>query len=278
MEDSMKFDLQWALILGLVLMFTISCNGDESDESGTPDADADADADADGDADADTDTDTDTDGDTDTDTDGDTDADSDVPLDCLGVPNGTAVTDACGVCNGNGATCDCSADSFCARMVTSHNTVRRSVNDGTFHNQPVPSSPLPDVTWDPELAMVAYNWAQQCRWDHNENRTEDYAARGGPEYVGENIAASGAEGQPSTDQTVISQWSDEAQWYNHATNSCQAGKMCGHYTQVVWKTSVRIGCAVVYCNSWVDNEITWPGWFTVCNYAPGGNYSGQKPY
>ncbi|KAK2998900.1 hypothetical protein RJ639_023346, partial [Escallonia herrerae] len=45
------------------------------------------------------------------------------------------------------------------------------------------------------------------------------------------------------------------------------GQMCGHYTQVVWRNSVRLGCARVQSNS------GW--WFIACNYDPPGNYIAQ---
>ncbi|NLN61472.1 MAG: hypothetical protein GX146_01140 [Myxococcales bacterium] len=203
-------------------------------------------------------------------------------LDCAGVPNGTALLDVCGVCNGDGATCDCSPGTFCDRIVRSHNEVRQRLNAGDYHNQPVPSPALPDLIWDDTLARVALQWAQQCNWAHNARRTEDYAALGGSGYVGENLAVrsgnSSPSSQPSTDQTVIAQWGDEAAYYTYATNACRSGEMCGHYTQVAWRGTTRVGCAIHFCGSWTGGGIDWAGWFTVCNYAPGGNYSGQKPY
>lgn len=33
----------------------------------------------------------------------------------------------------------------------------------------------------------------------------------------------------------------------YATSSCKPGKMCGHYTQMVWKTSTKVGCAYAVC-------------------------------
>ncbi|CAH1441532.1 unnamed protein product [Lactuca virosa] len=55
----------------------------------------------------------------------------------------------------------------------------------------------------------------------------------------------------------------------HSQNSPYE-KMCGHYTQVVWRNSVRLGCARVQCNN--------DAWFVTCNYDPPGNYVGEKPY
>ena len=52
---------------------------------------------------------------------------------------------------------------------------------------------------------------------------------------------------------------------------CAAGKVCGHYTQVVWRDSTAIGCARVDCNN-------GGGVFITCNYNPPGNYVGRSPY
>ncbi|KAI3472447.1 hypothetical protein Pfo_029567 [Paulownia fortunei] len=48
------------------------------------------------------------------------------------------------------------------------------------------------------------------------------------------------------------------------------GQQCGHYTQIVWKTTRKIGCARVVCDS---GDV-----FMTCNYNPPGNYIGERPY
>jgi len=173
----------------------------------------------------------------------------------------------------NESNTNCTSGSFCEQMVNSHNKVRHSVNAGTYWDQPVPGTPVADVVWDELLAEVAHNYASDCHWGHNSNRSAEYAAAGGSGYVGENIAASS--GNPTTDSVVDSQWGAEAKSYNYSNNSCSG--VCGHYTQVAWKTSTRIGCARVHCDSFTGG-ISWSGYFTVCNYAPGGNMNGQRPY
>jgi len=52
--------------------------------------------------------------------------------------------------------------------------------------------------------------------------------------------------------------------------------MCGHFTQVVWKTTTEIGCALVDC----PKDTAWAGYrsqFLVCQYNPGGNTAGAHP-
>jgi len=145
------------------------------------------------------------------------------------------------------------------------------------HNQarsgplnPPPSPALPPVSWDPILADSAYNYAIKCQGSmgllsHNANRSTDYQALGGSGYVGENIYGTSGTATPADAVTL---WMDEASSYDYATNSGNAG----HYTQVVWRDSVRIGCAIVDCPALTYHNTV------ICDYAPGGNISGQKPY
>lgn len=62
----------------------------------------------------------------------------------------------------------------------------------------------------------------------------------------------------------------EVEKYNYtlATNACDPGAVCGHYTQVVWAKSLEVGCAVKYCS---DKNYYWQ-----CNYGPGGNVDIEK--
>jgi len=95
-----------------------------------------------------------------------------------------------------------------------------------------------------------------------------------PNY-GENLYAS--YGQVSTPQDVVTSWVSEDAYYNYANNSCQPGQECGHYTQVVWAKTTKVGCGHTICNTNSPfGQNPWDNW--VCNYAPPGNYVGQKPY
>ncbi|KAK9690539.1 hypothetical protein RND81_09G135900 [Saponaria officinalis] len=68
---------------------------------------------------------------------------------------------------------------------------------------------------------------------------------------------------------AVNLWIAEKSNYDYASNSCKNGE-CGHYTQVVWRDSVRLGCARVTCQN--------GGVFVTCNYDPPGNYIGERPY
>lgn len=121
-----------------------------------------------------------------------------------------------------------------------------------------------DIAWDNELAAVSQAWADRCDWGHNPGRSENY-----PGYVGENIY--GASFTPSGDG-VVESWASEEADYDYANNSCASGKACGHYTQVVWAKSLKLGCAIASCPNLNTSN------FVVCNYSPGGNFNGESPY
>jgi len=80
-------------------------------------------------------------------------------------------------------------------------------------------------------------------------------------------------GGPTNGPAAVESWASEKQYYDYASNGCSAppNQSCGHYTQVVWANSTKLGCGYNHCAS-----ITY-GYTIVCNYAPGGN-SGGKPY
>ena len=132
---------------------------------------------------------------------------------------------------------------------------------------PTPSPALPAMQWSAEVEAVAAQWAAHCVYQHN-------AGRGN---LGENIAAS-SPGYWPTIAGVVQAWASEAADYDYASNSCAAGKVCGHYTQLVWRDSTLLGCAYARCtsNSPFQGVPTWDFW--VCDYSPPGNWAGQRPY
>lgn len=54
--------------------------------------------------------------------------------------------------------------------------------------------------------------------------------------------------------------------------------MCGHYTQMVWADTHKLGCAVHVCAQMDGLDWPEPANFLVCNYFPAGNYEGVRPY
>jgi pathogenesis-related protein 1 len=134
--------------------------------------------------------------------------------------------------------------------------------------QPLPGSPLPKLSWSSPAATVAQSWADGCDYQHNPGRGDR----------GENIAASAPPGHWGV-ADVVGAWAGEAQDYDYASNTCAAGKQCGHYTQIVWRNTVRAGCAHRICTVNSPFGAQLPSWdFWVCDYEPPGNFVGQRPY
>ncbi|ESR35958.1 SCP domain-containing protein [Citrus sinensis] len=127
------------------------------------------------------------------------------------------------------------------------------------HNSARAAVYVPNIIWNDTVAAYAQNYSNSRIADCN------LVHSGGP--YGENLAKGSG---TFTGTAAVSLWVAEKANYNYSTNTCAAGKVCGHYTQVVWRNSIRVGCARVQCsNGW---------WFVTCSYDPPGNYIGQKPY
>lgn len=132
-------------------------------------------------------------------------------------------------------------------FLAAHNKVRASVNE-------------PPLKWDSALARYARRFASKravdCRMLHS------YGPYGENIFWGEKDAWTPAQ--------VVGSWVSENQYYDKTNNVCVAGQMCGHYTQVVWVDSTRIGCAMVTCLN--------GGMYSMCIYDPPGNYVDESPF
>jgi len=118
-------------------------------------------------------------------------------------------------------------------------------------------------------AMLALIWAQGLA-DFAQQWAGTLAAQGQFFHrlntpYGENLfETSGARIAPAE---VVNQWALESRDYRYSSNTCRG--VCGHYTQMVWRETRRVGCAAARSGS---TEV-W-----VCNYDPPGNWIGKRPY
>jgi len=121
------------------------------------------------------------------------------------------------------------------------------------------------MTYDMSLEEEAQQAAAQCRFAHTQSSN------------GENIWAGTIASFGAADP--ITTWWSEIKDYDYASNSCAEGKMCGHYTQIVWANTNKVGCGVQFCDQGIIGAFGGkPGWIVFCQYSPPGNYRGQKPY
>ena len=79
------------------------------------------------------------------------------------------------------------------------------------------------------------------------------------------------EQQKVSSKRVVEEWGSEKADYDYAANQCKFGKMCGHYTQIVWRNTTKVGCGVAVCDDTLEQ--VW-----VCRYQPAGNWVGKRPY
>ncbi|KAH3870735.1 cysteine-rich venom protein kaouthin-2-like isoform X2 [Dreissena polymorpha] len=139
-------------------------------------------------------------------------------------------------------------------IIATHNTARRGVNP--------PASNMQMMSWDESLANIAQRWAENCAANNHDN---DYKRTDfGRLSVGQNLAWGSYKLGWSK---AISLWENEKKDYTFG--GANSGKVVGHYTQMVWANSSKVGCGYADCNS---------QHYYVCNYGPGGNFHNQLPY
>eukprot|EP00106_Octopus_bimaculoides_P006783 XP_014774225.1 PREDICTED: uncharacterized protein LOC106871957 [Octopus bimaculoides] len=136
-------------------------------------------------------------------------------------------------------------------IIALHNVIRVKV-------QP-PSCNMFRMHWDYELAYLAQKWSDNCVLKNDEILNRSIPLK---YNVGQNIAA-----KFSKWYDVIRYWRSEGKDFKYGRKH---SKNTAQYTQLVWATSILIGCGASLCSN--------IGTFYVCNYAPAGNINGEEPY
>jgi pathogenesis-related protein 1 len=130
-------------------------------------------------------------------------------------------------------------------ILQAHNSVRSRFN-------------LPSLIWSGKVAEVAQQWAEALL-------ARNQFAHTPRSVYGQNLfEIDGAHASPTR---VVLDWAAEARNYDYASNRCNG--VCGHYTQIIWRDTKEVGCGLARNAS---REI-W-----VCDYNPGGNWIGRRPY
>lgn len=140
------------------------------------------------------------------------------------------------------------------RILATHNLERASVG-------------VPPLRWNASLAVSAEAWANRLastgRFEHapEDPRTPE----------GENLWA-GTRGRFAP-EAMTAAWIAEKRHFRPGLfpDNSQTGRSedVGHYTQVVWRNTREVGCALA---STRDEDIL------VCRYAEAGNYRGERPF
>ena len=146
------------------------------------------------------------------------------------------------------------------------------------HNSVREKHGLKPLIWSEKLAQHSQEWSdhlgsgKSCRMFHRPGKHEfgENLFIASPRVWNDNQEEIFRARSKVTIRDVVKEWAEEEKWYDYQSNTCQEGKQCGHYTQVVWRDTTEVGCAVTFCP---DKSQNW-----VCSYNPKGNKKDKKPY
>jgi pathogenesis-related protein 1 len=116
------------------------------------------------------------------------------------------------------------------------------------------------LAWSDTLAASAQRHADYLA------RTNTFAHSGS--RYGENLY------EYSTHKSMVdavNAWYGEKRKFDPHKRKCNgAWYECGHYTQLIWKSTKKVGCGKSSGTKWKT--------IVVCQYDPPGNYQGMLPY
>jgi hypothetical protein len=118
------------------------------------------------------------------------------------------------------------------------------------------------LEYNESLASYASDYSTQCQWRHNPD-----LSRSG---LGENLAR----GYANVSAAVFA-WYDEVNEFDYdfdRRDPTGFTEETGHFTQLVWRDTVSVGCGWTDCAGRNGLE----GVFVVCNYYPAGNVLGPS--
>lgn len=104
------------------------------------------------------------------------------------------------------------------------------------------------LVWDRSLQAFAQQYADKCVFQHSAS------------HYGENLAAGYA-----SPAAAIGAWYAEEKEYSYWRPGFS--HETGHFTQLVWKGTKKIGCGYRDC----QGKNGTPGVYLVCEYSPAGN-------
>ncbi|KHJ88387.1 SCP-like protein, partial [Oesophagostomum dentatum] len=173
-------------------------------------------------------------------------------------------------CPANSGMTDSVRDTF----LTLHNNYRSSVARGlepdALGGYAPKASKMLKMVYDCNVEASAMRHAQKCIYQHSASTDRP--------NLGENLYKTTAlnfDKKKAATQASQGWWSELAQYgvgpSNNLTEALwnRPNTQIGHYTQMAWETSYRLGCAVQYCS-----DMT----YAVCQYGPAGNYINSLIY
>lgn len=161
-----------------------------------------------------------------------------------------------------------------------HNYYRNYValgkeNRGINRAQPKAAN-MRELVWDNELEYIAQCHANQCIFEHDQCRRSSATDIYRP--PGQNLAAMADSSKNNEEliESMIKMWYDEVELVDPAIleKFPWGSSRIGHYTQMVWAETSRLGCGFVLRD--MDGYQNYS--LLACNYAIGGNLITGKVY
>ena len=171
------------------------------------------------------------------------------------------------------------------------------LNVCTEHNVERAKHGVPNLTWDATLAANAAAWVKGCHTQKDDKGNEFFCHQHKPTAdnsfgcgndanykYGENLSWSSPP-PGRTGAKVVDDWYCEIEVYDFnnptfgnggVTRGCSGAdnpnKVVGHFTQVVWKATTKLGCAQNTCSISGTQHVLW-----ACEYDPPGNFNVNQP-
>lgn len=123
---------------------------------------------------------------------------------------------------------------------------------------------VPPLEWSDAVAGTAQAWADHLaaigRLQHDPDTK-----------YGENLFIGSGNRAPAD---AVDGWGSEKAMCGYQDQPVSRAQRCpvGHYTQMVWRDSRKLGCGITHTSRGRSRTV-W-----VCRYDPPGNFIGQKPY
>lgn len=144
-------------------------------------------------------------------------------------------------------------------------------NSLTLHNQHRAKHQAPTMTWNTAMASQAAAWSatlvnsSSCWLQHSTSSQRN--------NNGENLYAVWGSTTPSCSAATTAFYNEVSKyvftstpWTTNGPNFAQIG----HFTQVVWKSSIQLGCG---------SAVSASGCYVItCRYSPAGNYVGDAQF